>query len=169
MTRPGRKRKVGHREPNGRLQRMLDVDRERRLLAGETITVLMQPHRRGDTDPRRESPLGRFCLRNKLGREMYDTGIEYGGLVRQFFAAKGIPQPSSDGGGTGRGVSPEKAVKLKEELERLEKPIKRSNPVGFSAVRKLTVHEQEIPPPAEPETVSVLYYLAQMLRKLGRR
>jgi len=167
--RQGRKRKFGHREPNGRLQRMLEADRDRRLRAGETFTVMMQPHRRGDTGRECESPLGRFCLRNKLRSELYDTGIEYGGLVRQFFAAKGIPQPSSDGGGSGRGVSPEKAIKLKEELERLEKPIKRSNPLGFSAVRDLTVHEREISPPAEPETVSVLYYLAQMLRKLGRR
>jgi len=167
--RPGRKRKFGHREPNGRLQRIVAAERDQRLRAGETFTVMMQPHRRGDNSQLSESPLGRFCLRNKLRSELYDTGIEYGGLVRQFFAAKGIPQPSSDGGGSGRGVSPEKAIKLKEELERLEKPIKRSNPLGFSAVRTLTVHEQEIPPPVEPETVSVLYYLAQMLRKLGRR
>jgi len=130
---------------------------------------MMQPHRRGDNRRELESPLGRFCLRNKLREELYDTGIEYGGIVRQFYAAKGIPQPSSDGGGSGHGVSPEKAVKLKEELERLEKPMKRASVLGFSALRKLTVHEEEIPPPAEPETVSVLYLLAQMLRKLGRR
>jgi len=169
MTRAGRKRKFGPREPNGRLSRMLAAERERRLIAGETITVMMQPHRRGDNRRELESPLGRFVLRNKLRDELYDTGIEYGGLVRQFYAAKGIPQPSSDGGGSGRGVSPEKAIKLKEELDRLEKPLKRTSPVGFSALRKLTVHEQEIDPPVEPETVSVLYLLAQMLRKLGRR
>ena len=169
MARVGRKRKFGPREPNGRLQRMIDVDRERRILAGETITVLLQPHRRGEISQLAESPLGRFCLRHKLRQELYDTGIEYGGIVRQFYAAKGIPQPSSDGGGSGRGVSPEKAIKLKEELERLEKPLKRSSPIGFGALRKLAVHEEEIAPPVEPETVSVLYLLAQMLRKLGRR
>lgn len=169
MSRVGRKRKFGHREPNGRLSRMLEAERDRRLMAGETMTVMMQPHRRGDNRRELESPLGRFVLRNKLREELYDTGIEYGGIVRQFYAAKGIPQPSSDGGGSGRGVSPEKALKLKEELDRLERPMKRSSPVGFGALRTLTVHEQEIAIPDEPETVSVLYLLAQMLRKLGRR
>jgi hypothetical protein len=169
MTRVGRKRKYGHREANGRLARMLAEERDRRIMSGETVTVLMQPHRRGDTSEKCESPLGRFVLRNKLREELYTTGIEYGGLVRQFYAAKGIPQPSSDGGGSGRGVSPEKAMKLKEELDRLEPPLKRSSPVGFGGLRQLTVHEQEIPLPVEPETVSVLYLLAQMLRKLGRR
>ena len=167
--RAGRKRKLGHREPNGRLKRILEADRDKRVQIAEMVTVLSQPHRQGDTHQYQESPLGRLVRRNGLRTELYDAGIEYGGLVRQFYAAKGIPQPSSDGGGSGKGVSPEKALRLKEELERLERPMKRESIWGFSALRKLTVHEQEIMAVLEPDAIRVLYLLAQMLRKLGRR
>jgi len=170
MNRLGRKRKFGPREPNGRLKRLLAADRDKYVGIAEMITVLSQPHRRGDNLQECESPLGRMCLRHKLRREIYDSGIEYGGLVRQFYAAKGIPQPTSDGGsGSGAGVSEEKAIKLKEELERLEKPLKRQSIYGFSALRMLTVHEAEIDPLLEPHAIEILFSLAQLLKKLGRR
>jgi hypothetical protein len=63
----------------------------------EKLTVLKQPHRLGDTDQRLESPLGRFVVRNKLRPELYDAGIEYGGLVRHFYHAKGVQIDFSEG------------------------------------------------------------------------
>ena len=168
MARIGRKRKLGPREPTGRLKRLLAADRDRNITVDQLI-VLSQPHRLGDNEQLLESPLGRLVMRNKLRREMYDSGIEYGGLVREFYAAKGIPQPTSDGGGSGRGVSEEKAQKLKEELHRLEGPLKRLSIFGFSALRSLTVHEREIHSLLEPSAISTLYLLAQLLRKLGSR
>jgi len=165
----GRKRKIGPREPNGRIRRIQDAELAKRIEISEQITVLSQRHRRGDTRQECESPLGRFVLRHGLHRALYDSGLEYGGLVRQFYAAKGIPQPSSDGSGSGNGVSPEKAMRLKEELDRLEPPLKRKSIWGFNALRTLAVHEQEIISVIEPHAINVLYLLAQMLRKLGRR
>jgi hypothetical protein len=167
MGRAGRKRKFGPREQNGRLKRILAAHRDRDI--AEMVTVLSQPHRRGDTEQKLESPLGRLVLRNKLGSELYDAGVEYGGLVRHFHAAKGVPSIISEGSGSGAGVSPEKAKKLGDELERIEPPLKKLSYTGYSAVRMLCVHEREIPPSSEYWAVEVLFLLAQLLKKLGSR
>jgi len=173
MARPGRKRKAGPREPNGRLKRIHDAARD--TLIVEKLAVLRQPHRLGNILQECESPLGRFVLRNCLDKDgkpiraIYDAGIEYGGMVRHFYAAKGIPAIVSEGTGSGAGVSPEKAKKLGEELARIEPPLKSLSRPGFSAVRMLCVHEREILPGAEYWAIEVLFLLAQLLRKLGNR
>lgn len=99
---PGRKRKLGHREPNGQLQRS-----PRQL----ENAVLRQPHRLefGEfaADQRAESPLGRLCLRHALPRPAYDAGLAYGSLVRRLLAAKASPVPIHSGyPSTGAGPSP---------------------------------------------------------------
>jgi hypothetical protein len=167
MPRPGRKRKIGSREPNGRLARIKTAERDKGMI--EMITVLRQPHRMGDLDQYRESPLGRFILCNKLRRELYDAGVEYGCLVRHFHAAKGVQRIIVEGTGSGRGVSPEKTKWLTREVRRLERPMRKLSMPGFLAVRRLAVYETEISSTyAAPATV-VLYFLALMLKKLGRR
>jgi hypothetical protein len=171
----GRKRQTGARELNGRLRRASVTERDPEML--ETLFVLRQPHRRGEIDQRIESPLGRLVLRHKLPRELYDAATEYAGMVRCFYAAKmpagatmGIPQlPGDDRHGLGAGVSQEKAVWLEKELRRLEVPLRRLDPVGFSALKTLCVHERDIAPEAEMATVVVLRELGLLLRKTGRR
>jgi hypothetical protein len=172
---PGRKRKPGHREPNGRIRRMDDHARD--ALNVEKLTVLAQPHRRGEReDQKQASPLGRFVMRHKLREELYDAGNEYAGMVRCFYAARlpagaltGIPQLPGDDRGSGNGVSPQKAAWLGKELSRLETPLKAFSRRGFSALRMLAVHEREIGVNSEGITAKVLYLLAVMLKRVGGR
>ena len=143
---------------------------ERRGLLGERFQVANQPHRRGDMDQLLENPLGRLIIRHKLRREYYDAGQEYGGLVRHFYHAHGIQLDFSEGrGGNGLGVRPGTAKWLAEELERIEPPLQKLNPLGFSALKTLCVHEREIAPEAEQVAIIVLCELGSLLRKVGRR
>lgn len=175
LGRIGRKRKGGAREQNGRLQRILAADRDRNITVDQLV-VLAQPHRRGDTDQFVESPLGRFVLLNCLDkdgkprREIYDAGREYGDLVRHYHVAKIETKPIvSTGEGSGRGVSPEKAKWLAKEVRRLERPLRRLSMPGFLAVRRLAVYESEISSTYETPAKVILYFLAILLKKLGRR
>ena len=173
--RAGRKRKSGAREASGRLQRLLAADRNRNLTIDQLV-VLSQPHRRGDTDQCCESPLGRFVLQNCLGKdgkpryEIYDAGREYGDLVRHYHAAKIETKPIiSNGSGSGRGVSEEKARWLAREVRRLERPLRKLSMPGFLAVRRLAVYEYEISVSYTGSAKVILYFLAILLKKLGRR
>jgi len=172
---PGRKRKFAHREPNGRLSRMAVHELDKFNI--EKLTVLSQPHRRGELeDQKQESPLGRFVIQHSLPSELYDAALEYAGMVRCFYAArlpaaaiKGIPQLPADDRGSGNGVSPEKAVWLEKELSRIEAPLKTVSLAGFSALRMLAVHEREIALGVETAAANVLYHLAIMLKRVGGR
>src|ERR1700730_14475530 len=114
MNRCGRPKKNGIREANGRLQRGRDPTQV------EKLQVLSQQHRRGETDQRIESPLGRLTLKHKLDRAYFDAGLEYAGMVRCYYAARlpshalrSIPQlPQDDRVAGGDGVRPEKAIWL---------------------------------------------------------
>jgi hypothetical protein len=171
MSRCGRKKKNGLREPNGRLRRMEAA--ERRATMGERGVVLSQPQRRcaGERDAldqKLESPLGRFVIRHKLHGELYDSGVEYG--TSHFYAAKGIAIDVHEGrGGSGHGVDPAKAKWLERDLDRLNKPLRELSPIGFSAMQLLAVHEREAPPGSETEAIGVLFGLARLLKKLGRQ
>jgi hypothetical protein len=150
---------------------------ERNSQITEKLTVLSQSHRRtisGDLrdalDQRRESPVGRFVIRNKLAPELYDAALEYGNLVRFHCAVKARAVDIREGNGSGGGeISAEKAKWLAKEVERLDRPLRKLNPVGFSAVRTLAAMEREIAPEAEPATIIVLAELGSLLKKTGRR
>jgi hypothetical protein len=152
-------------------------DHARDAMNVEKLTVLAQPHRRGEReDQKQESPLGRFVMRHRLRTELYDAGIEYAGMVRCYYAAKlpagamrGIPQLPGDDRGSGNGVSPEKAIWLEKELRQLEGPLKSLSRRGFSALRMLAVHEREIMVSSERMAAEVLYLLAVMLKRVGGR
>lgn len=62
------------------------------------ITVLSQPHRRGNRSQLAENPLGRFCLTHGLDRALYDAAEAYAQLNRQWLAAAGAPLPDRLGG-----------------------------------------------------------------------
>jgi hypothetical protein len=175
MGRIGRKRKLGPREPNGRLQRIKEAYRDQNITVDQLV-VLAQPHRRGDTDQFVESPLGRFVLQHCLDkekkprREIYDAGREYADLVHHYHAAKIETKPIiSNGSGNGRGVSEEKARWLTKEVRRIERPLRKLSMPGFLAVRRLAVYESEISSSYERSAIVILYFLAILLKKLGRR
>ena len=169
MSRPGRPRRSGQRESNGRIQRLNARDRDQTLI--EKRTVLAQPHRRAfGVDQFAESPLGRFVLRHKLPRPLYDAGAEWGNLVRHYHAAKVGTMPMVQlGFGSGRGVSPEKAKFLSAEAARIEQTLRPLSPVGFAGARDLCVYEKDCHPGAAPEVIGVLHGLARLLRKIDDR
>jgi hypothetical protein len=165
--RRGRPRKHGHRELNGRLVRIKDAERDRDML--EKITVLKQPHRRGDADQFCESAVGRFVLQHKLPRAVYDASQEWAGLIRHHYAAKTETQPLVQlGVGNGLGVTTKKATWLTEQILWIESSLRQLSPLGFRAARDLAVYEIPVPAGSTTEAIGVLLGLARLLRKLGR-
>jgi hypothetical protein len=166
MSRAGRPKKSGRREPNGRIARI--CARERDAQQVEKLVVLRQPHRKGDSDQLCESSLGRFILHNRLDRALYHAGLTYGSLVRFYCYAKASSVGINEGqGGSGAGVSPEKAKKLTEEVAHIERSLRQISPIGFSGVKILCVFEKDVAPGATAETTGALFGLARLLRVLS--
>ena len=89
---------------NGRPQRPNAAERreaQKLRECAEQLTVLAQPHRRGNPDQMCGDSLGRFVLAHRLGREVYDLGQRYGMLVRRFYASRGHSIVSSGSRGSG--------------------------------------------------------------------
>ncbi len=98
------------RYPNGRLKKPRTLEKiaeaERAVAEANMITVLKQPHRRGNRSQLAENPLGRFCLDHKLDQALYDAGDAYGTLRRKWQAQAGAPMIDRLGGsGNGADVS----------------------------------------------------------------
>lgn len=133
----GRKRKVGKREASGKPQRAPAGERADAIRG----VVLAQPHRRGNTDQRAESPWGRFCLRagpghRPLDREIYDAGEQYAGLKRRWRAARGVPTDLRLGvGGSGDGPSDITVAQWARTIARVEHAMARETVPGFLAIR----------------------------------
>jgi len=145
----GRKRKFGKREKNGNLQRPSKIEREsfqRRMEQVEMQTVLAQPHRRGNTDQRCESALGRFSIANpKLRRELFDAASDYAGLKRRWRAAKGVPgdvRLGADGSGAGPCEATVRAWEA--QIAEIETAIVRDSPLGFAPFKWLVLDDRDI-------------------------
>ncbi len=94
------------RYPNGRLKKPRTLEKiaeaERAVAEANMLTVLKQPHRRGNRSQLAENPLGRFCLEHRLDQALYDAADAYGTLRRKWQAQAGAPMPDRLGGnGTG--------------------------------------------------------------------
>lgn len=92
MTRAGRKRKHGHRQPNGQLSRDRAASRD------DAYSVArLQPHRRkyGDDfrDQKAECELGRLCLDGIIVETQYRAGEGYRALVLAMRRAIMAPSP----------------------------------------------------------------------------
>lgn len=157
---PGRKPKPGLREPNGRLQRPTTqaalnalAEKARRR---EQAVVLAQPHRRGEASPLAESPLGRLCLRNKLKRELYDAGMQYGSIVASWRSAKGVPMATDRGSGQGgEGPSDEKVRRWQTRMIEIERAVTREGGIeALLTLRTLVLDEAE--PGIERDAIAVL-------------
>jgi hypothetical protein len=70
-----------------RLEQIADAEQATRDAA--ILTVLSQPHRRGQRSQLAENPLGRFCLTHGLDRALYDAAEAYGNLRQKWRAYSG--------------------------------------------------------------------------------
>jgi hypothetical protein len=104
----GRKRKKGLREPNGRVQRVKEIDPK--------AVAKLQPHRRGVPatlahDPKAECIMGRLCLNGFLSETQYQAGVKYRTAVMRYRSAIEAPRASEASmagvlaGPTGGGVA----------------------------------------------------------------
>jgi hypothetical protein len=94
----GRPRNPGPRYANGVLKKPTRAQKARaaqsaQAALAEKLTVIRQPHRRGDDDRLLESPLGRIIIKHNASRELFAVGCAVGKLVRAWSAAVGAPAP----------------------------------------------------------------------------
>jgi hypothetical protein len=131
-------------------------------------TVLAQPHRKGQADPRdpfHESPLGKFVLQHKLDRLCYDDALNFANLIRRFFAVKGVPQiRSGHVARDGLELSAEAVRRLQGLLDALEGRLRKVSRNGLSAVRQLAFFEREVPAGQAEAAARVLAELAAQVR-----
>jgi hypothetical protein len=124
------KRKTGARHPCGKLKQPSAKERadiQARRARMEAEFVQNQPHRRGfavKDDPRLESELGRFCVRYKLRKELFDAALDWANIVRLYRAAWGAPQDENHASaGLGEGPSMETQAKWKAEMLSIEEDL----------------------------------------------
>jgi hypothetical protein len=110
-------------------------------------TVLRQPHRNGDVDPFRESPLGRFVLKHELDRLCYDAALTYGRVAGRVFSSRGATKPilgTRPSTGNGKEMSAETARRLQGELTKLDAKLGKISRVGLRALLDLAMFEVEV-------------------------
>jgi hypothetical protein len=158
----GRKRKNGHRQPNGKLKPPPAPARR----DGERAIVLAQPHRRGfGLDQLAESPLGRLVLRRRLPRNVFYAALEWGSFVRKWQNARGIRIEVHVPGVSDGRVLPDKVVwSWQKRILRIESLLKKMSRSGFLAMRTLVVHEREIDRDDEQDAAQVLRRRAKLTR-----
>lgn len=168
MTKAGRKRKAGRREPSGKLARPSKAEREAARLRremGERAIVAAQPHRRGNLDQLCASALGRHVLDCGLIRELYDAGEEYAQTTRRWRSAKGVPvglvsahpgaQPDRD---------PEAVARLQTRLARMRGAVLSAcGPDCLSALDRVALDDATLPGAIAFRTTGALAALAEHL------
>jgi hypothetical protein len=172
----GRKRKFGHREPNGQLKRPSRGEREsfaKRLEEAEMQTVLAQPHRRGNRDQRCETALGRFFIAYpRLRDELFDAAKEYAGLKGRWRAAKGAPSNLISGGAaahSGPGPSDRKVRAWGAQIAAIEQAVASASPLGLGPMQWLVVEDRETPPHQHFAVVAALRSVAVATGRLCER
>ncbi len=173
MSRPGKKRAMVLREPNGRPQRPSAAERQAARLKreqGERATVLAQPHRRGNQDQLCASPLGRHVLDCRLRRELYDAGEEYTETTRRWRAAKGVPVGLIVvGAGSGRELSDEVVLRLQSRLNAMRKAvIDGAGESALSALDRVALDHETIPGAVGFRVTAALLILAEYLGLVPR-
>lgn len=124
--------------------------------------VLSQPHRRGNTDQKCESALGRFCLRMKLREELYSAGKNYADITRAWRVAKGVPSQMVSGGpGSGNGPSDATVIEWGKKLARVQMEMQRETPEGYYAIRLLCLDGVDIEYLNEAQAVDALMVMAR--------
>jgi len=132
------KRKIGARHPCGKLKQPSAQERSEiaaRNARMETQYAEGQPHRRDfkvKDDPRLESELGRFCVRQGLRMELFDAALDWANIVRLYRAAWGAPQDENHASaGLGKGPSMETQAGWKADMLSIEEDL-----YGFHGTNK---------------------------------
>lgn len=164
MARPGRKRKEGARWPSGQLRRpSLEqiAAAQKSAQDAEKVVVLAQPHRAGNTSDLCADALGRFCLRLKCDRTLYDAGHDYATLRRKWLAAWSAPLPDKMAG-KGGDVPLETVQGWRARLNECEDAMMRCGVAAQGWVIALACDGQDMPAghPSERDAADALLALA---------
>lgn len=125
------------------------------------ITVLSQPHRRGNRSQLCESRLGRFCLEHKLHPALYDAGHDFEIKLGLYQAAIMAPRPIRLGGnGVDHGF--EEQERLKKVTDQMRRVLERGGGYhGKIGVISLVLHENDCAIKIYPvQVIASLYALA---------
>jgi hypothetical protein len=175
MSKAGRKRKICHREPSGRPQRVTKIEALNKMNQERTEQVisvaLNQPHRKGSRSQWRESVFGRFCDDHKLRESVYDAGNSYADLLRRWRAAKGVPTELRLGiGGNGEGPSDATVAAWSQRIVSVRKNVIRS--VGgctWLMVESLAVDNIDLPQSSIMDGIAGLAALAVEMGNMPAR
>ena len=134
------------RENGGRVQRLTTVEQialaERARAQREMSVVLAQPHRQGNNSQLSESVLGRFCQQNRLRRELYDSGVEYGAMKRRWAKYWDAPMPDRIEGSSGIGLpTDEDAERWRKWIDKAEQAIIKAHG-DLRAIQQMCIHER---------------------------
>ena len=139
--------KSGKRQPNGKLRRPTVAERDKLAKLKEQAemqTVLAQPHRRGNTDQRCASALGRACMALGLPQSYYDAGQNYAALRRRWRAAKGIPTDERLGIGSGAGPEDGTVEGWEREIEQIWRALHSTGPGVMTLTDRLACDEFDV-------------------------
>ena len=172
MARVGRKAKPGKRHPNGSLRQPTRAQmeaNERAIRMAETRAVLNQPHRNGDPDPRLGCEFGRFTVAARLSMEIYDAGEHYGGILRRWRSAMGIPtvERLNEGGGSD-GPSDETVKTWARQINEAYRAMARVSRRGARCVTNLIADHVPVPEWHMPGCTTALIALAHEMGHLQR-
>ena len=169
MARVGRKVKPGKRHPNGSrkqptLAQLKELDYAARM--AETQYVLNQQHRNGDPDPRLGCEFGRFTVAAKLSMEIYHAGEHYGGILRRWRSAMGVPTSDrlNEGCG-GEGPSDETVKTWARQINEAYRAMARVSRRGARCVTNLIADHVPVPEWHMPGCTTALIALA---REMGQ-
>lgn len=157
------------RERNGRRQRQTtkaEIEAAQRAREeAEKAVVMSQPHRRGSTDQKCTTALGRFVLAHKLREELYLAGEEYAGLVRRWrLTVAAIRVEGHKAIGSAQGDLDRDAIeRLTNRVSAADGTLKRLG--AYPWVRHVVIdHPTEdiraLPPEARPLIIDGLFALA---------
>ena len=173
------KRKTGARHPCGKLKQPGAKERseiQARKARMEAEYVQNQPHRRDFAErdnPMLESELGRFCVRNRLRKELFDAALDWANTVRLYGAAWGAPQIENHGaGGTGEGPSMATQAKWKAEILSIEEDLygfHGTNKARYKATSDLVLRGVPVPPALREYAIDGLRIVAINRAKMSAK
>ncbi len=172
MTQVGRKAKKGKRQPNGQLRRPTLAElkgQEHALRMAETQTVLNQPHRLGNSDPRIGSEFGRFTVNHKISQEIFDAGEHYGAVMRRWRSAMGIPTSERLNERGGSDEPSRGAIKSWErQIDEADAAMARADMRGAICVKNLVADHIPVPALHIAGCIAALVALACETRHMER-
>jgi hypothetical protein len=133
----------------------------------QRLTVLAQPHRRGDSSQMAESALGRFIINNKLRSECFDAGEQWATVKRKWLVAMGCRIPGGPGG-SGADIPMELVHAWRDQCLEGEVAMQRAGGKdGLCSVVWMAFHHYDFAPGADPRlAIRALMALAVQQGKL---